>query len=126
MREWSTRRITNVRLRKVTGLCVSQMIGVYRQAVRDEVRKVVRREVELMVFDMALSDTVVEAADRCIRVELDCLGPMIFSLRDTNKAPRKRPLGSKVHSLNKCMQLMCSMQEEVRTAMRLVKGIWMG
>ena len=125
MRQLSTRLIANVRLRKATGLCINQMIEVYRQAVRNEVRKVVRREVELIAVDLALSDTVVEATDRCVRVELDCLGPMFFSLKEPNKAPRKRPMRSKEHTLSKGMQLMCSMQEEVRAAVRLIKGIWM-
>ena len=100
------------------------MVAIYWQAVRNEVRKAVRAEIALTAY-YCMHDGVrfIKAAARCKRVQLDCLGPMIFSLAEPGEQTHRQPLKSKQPTLNRCMVLMSTMQQELRLAVGLIRDL---
>ena len=63
------------------------MTDIYRRAVREKVRRTVRKEIDQIATELNLGTKFIEAVERCEKVQLDCLGTMTFSLKEPNGTP---------------------------------------
>ena len=118
-RDWSreanliNRYVNNKDLRNVILFGVQEMISSFRRAVRSQVRVEVAKEV---ASEVECAGHWLEPAVRRCRVELNCLGLMVFQLV---------PLGSGLAaaSLKRAWPKMQALDEELEAVVRLTRTI---